>query len=69
MSISSAVEKVKDLKITLKPLKSVLDCNDEIVTVMIPNAPWPVLRGARILRKEPYEVPRLVGSFGSHSRS
>ena len=37
MSISSSVEKIKDLKITLKPLKSVLDCNDEIVTFMIPN--------------------------------
>ena len=45
MSIPSSVEKVKDLKITLKPLKSVLDCVDEIVTVLIPNAPWSVLRG------------------------
>ena len=51
MSIPSSVEKVKDLKITLKPLKSVLDCVNEIVTVLIPNAPWSVLRGRDLLRQ------------------
>ena len=58
MSISSSVEKVKDLKITLNPLKSVLDCNDEIVTVWSlmlhglfseGGICWDRLRGARIL--------------------
>ena len=66
MRVVSSVEIVKDPKISLKPLKLVFDCDDEVANRTLElNVKFQVYEWCRIC----WELFQVLESFGSHLRS